>query len=389
MLQRKKSNILYYFSPYNHANLLISKKNKNNISGKIYGPSYVQIPPLPFTGSINNDIITIDVLNENLQFHNPGDSDAFPNISTSWHLKNHTSMQLILLKNEQFSDSAIWFNQGGCLEYPAGLMARLAVPKNQHKKVKIELNRLSNEGIGFQGAPDPDQFVSFYKALINKSKIRLYYDSLGYVIIPENLTEFEVAKKLRKTGLFDFVDLTPIGDCGGADLSFLLFPKSKFYNDKSFDSQKWQSAIDKALIGSLQYDKLSPILKNRNANSFHKGTIHTYSMRIIAPSESTRKFKGQWDTFRLTFQTFSGTYESKSQFSVEMYVTNFLTIPRSKLSNSIPSDIHFKSNNNNNSFDTYFGEEYDVLKNIHTFISKRIPAKCLLSEIGRPDLVCR
>jgi hypothetical protein len=179
----------------------------------------------------------------------------------------------------------------------------------------------------------------------------------------ETGTELSAIQRLRSLRFVEWVDLQR-GECAGSDRSYFVVDKGQLFSEGKFSEGRFLKYIETTLesylscIGDGKEFRfrlaLSKVGKLRVPpfSSFAKYTV-------VARSEATRGYPGEWDLFDINFEPFASADDTAATYSIAVYADNLLVSKRSYGNDDPPGKEQFTSPESRNSDENAIGENID------------------------------
>jgi hypothetical protein len=192
-------------------------------------------------------------------------------------------------------------------------------------------------------------------------------------------TEAYLAKWLRQSGLFRFVDLDPVG-CDGADRSYFVVDRGLMFDADGLSQPKFEQYIETRLRDfasrddngkAWQYRVGQPRVTRVNVPPYPLA----YRVRLYAASEVTRHVPGWWDAFSLTFGPGELIDTKKADYAIVVTVERLKASKRSAGNSSPPDDAYFSK-------ELTSSDEAEVTAAIARYFSRRDGGWCNVELAG-------
>jgi hypothetical protein len=197
--------------------------------------------------------------------------------------------------------------------------------------------------------------------------------------VPIGLEAF-VAKQLRpNSDLFSFVDLDG-GDCGGAEISYVVIPRALLFSGGILSRQMFEDLIDKRIrdfsVTDVSGRSWPARLEGRTVRvlDLPKPTVD-FAIRVYAASEITRQVPGHWDYFKVNLYPAETELTTTNDYAVVVEVEKLKSVRRSMGSFQPPDPSYFQT-------ELHEDDEAEVTAAITSYIAKRDGGWCLYDNEG-------
>lgn len=362
-----------YKHKFSHSNLLIHAFDQGYITGVVAAPPFYNVPTLEFSGVVEKNRIDLTIKGVTHSFYYLGISNYDHHIIVRWGgVDGGIGTRL----GRHPSEYAVWFRHGDCMPLNPPLVVSASDP-SRNASLSVDIAESIYRELGVFVTAEQGYWGWHIGVMEGQSS--------------NPRLEYDIARVLRQDARFHFVDLMPIGDCGGAENSILFMPKSKFFDGVGvFLIDSWVDTINNAITASLSSEEFDIILRRPDISRTNGFIWGAYSVFVIAQSETARGISGHWDAFRLDFVALNTASESQNEISVMFSVENFRSVSRGLWDDpSPPAERHFLYNVTQSQFGQYTPVEYDVQSRLIRELSSALDARCLLQTIDADQVYCR